>query len=235
MQIQVPSGAIYDNEDLDIVRMMGEFGFVRRSDEPFKLASGIMSNVYVFGREDLTDHPRLEWSIGRKIASIVYRNTADHETRQQCLIGVPVAGNTLAQAVSMASLEVRPMKPIAHRVMREQPKQHGAHKICWINGRPDTINQKYWWVDNVATDGGSKILAAQRGVQDGYPGWQMPCLIWIDRQQGSVARLKKAGFEQVVVVYNLLDLTFAFGELKLWPRSAVTSVEEEIKAHQFLG
>lgn len=238
--MRVPSGAVYDEDDLNIVRKMGKCGFVRRSDEPFFLASGIESHIYVFGREDLTDHPELEWLIGRKLAETVYANTDVGGPRQQCLIGVPVAGNTLAQAAAMASIEVAKKyawikaTPIAHRVMREEPKQHGAHKKVWINGRPDASRHRYWWVDNVATDGGSKIVAADRGAEDGYPSRQMSCLIWIDRQQGAVPRLKAAGFERVVVVYNLLDITFAFGEMGLWPKSTVAAVEGEIRARQFL-
>lgn len=235
--MQVPSGAVYDQTDLVVLLKMGEFGFVRHNDTPFKLASGIMSHVYVFGREDLTDHPDLEWLVGRKIAQTVYANTDVDDARQQCLIGVPVAGNTLAQAASMASIEeykncAWTAQPIAHRVMREQRKQHGAHNN-WINGKPDQARHRYWWVDNVVTDGGSKIQAAERSEEDGYPSKQMPCLIWIDRQQGALPRLQAAGFENVIVVYNLLDITFAFGEMKVWPKEAVVAVEEEIRQHQF--
>ena len=86
----------------------------------------------------------------------------------------------------------------------------------------------------MATNGENKLKAAVRAEEDGYPSCQMPCLIWIDRQQGAVPRLQAAGFEKVVVVYNLLDLTFAFSEMSLWPKSAVAAVEEEIKAHQFI-
>ena len=89
-------------------------------------------------------------------------------------------------------------------------------------------------VDGVVTDGASKIEAAKRAVEEqGYP-WNMPCFILVDRQQGAVERLKRLGFERLVVAYNLLDITFAFGELGLWPKSAVQAVEEEIKAHQAL-
>ncbi len=235
--MQVPSGVIYETSDLDLLVGMNGVGFVRHNDTPFRLASGIMSHVYVFGREDLTDNPMLEMSVGHKIAQVVYSNTDVDDKHQQCLIGVPVAGATLAQAAAMASIEEHKKcswtaQPIAHRVMREQKKQHGAHNT-WINGKPDTSRHRYWFVDNVVTNGDSKITAADRAQEDGYPSRQMPCLIWIDRQQGAVPRLKAAGFEQVIVVYNLLDITFAFGELKLWPKSAVTAVEEEIRQHQF--
>jgi hypothetical protein len=46
--------------------------------------------------------------------------------------------------------------------------------------------------------------------------------------------MEKAGFKRIVVAFKLLDLTFAFGELGLWPKSAVKAVEEEIKAHQLI-
>lgn len=230
--MQVPSGAVYERQDLAILLEMAKCGFVRHSEIPIKFKSGILSNVYVFGREDLTDNPQLEWLAGAKIASIVYDNT--HDTRQPCLIGIPTAGNALAQAAAMVSFQLhRLWLPIAHRVMREQLKQHGAHST-WVNGRPDLGRQQYWMVDNVATNGKSKQEAAEKLEADGYPAKQMPCLIWIDRQQGAVPRLKAAGFEQVIVVYNLLDITYAFGVMGLWPKSAVTAVEKEIKAYQFL-
>jgi orotate phosphoribosyltransferase len=234
--MQVPSGIVYTTADLDLLLEMASVGFVRHSETQFKLKSGIMSNVYVFGREDLTDHPELEWLIGRKIAQVVYGDFWTYESEQQCLIGIPTAGNALAQAAAMASVEVRKkyspkMPSIAHRIMREQLKQHGAHQ-GWVNGRPDA-RQHYWLVDNVATDGQSKLEAAKKLEADDYPAKNMPCLIWVDRQQGAVPRLKAAGFEHVIVVYNLLDITFALGELRIWPKETVKAVEEEIAAHQF--
>ncbi|MDP2641944.1 MAG: hypothetical protein Q8P21_01470 [bacterium] len=193
-----------------------------------------MSNVYVFGREDLTDNPKLEWLIGTKIARVVYSNSVDD--RQPCLIGLPTAGTALAQAAAMASAAngwIYPRDPIAHRIMREQLKSHSAHQ-GWVNGRPDHSRQRYWIVDNVATDGATKIEAATKLMADEYPAYQMPVLIYVDRQQGALQRLKNEGFEDVRVVFNLLDLTFAFGELELWPKSAIARVEEEIRAHQFV-
>jgi hypothetical protein len=68
---------------------------------------------------------------------------------------------------------------------------------------------------------------------DGYPE-PAGTLIWIDRQQGALPLLAKAGFQRVLVAYSLLDVTYVFGELGLWPKSAVKAVETEIEAHQFL-
>ena len=54
--MQVPSGREFYQRDLDLVRQMARYGFLRYEEEPFRLRSGIESHVYVYGREDLTDN-----------------------------------------------------------------------------------------------------------------------------------------------------------------------------------
>ena len=154
------------------------------------------------------------------------------ELRVSCLIGIPTAGTAFAQAAALASLGSTSI--ICHRIMRETLKGHGVHH-AWVNGKPDSMSHCYWLIDNVATNGDSRLEAMRKFVEDGYPPKEeTPCLIFVDRQQGAVRRLEQEGFKRVVVVYNLLDITFVLGELDLWPKSAVKSVEEEIHAHQFL-
>jgi orotate phosphoribosyltransferase len=216
---------------------MAEAGIVGYCDTPYKLASGIKSRVYVSTREELTDDPGLEFLIGARIANFVYLHTEVEDPLQPCLIGIPVAGNVLAQAAATASLDVRTLPnyrppPICHRVMRQQRKQHGVHRR-WVDGEPDPQKHRYWFIDNVGTNGDSKIIAADRAEEDGYRSREMPFLIFIDRQQGAVNRLKTAGFRSVHVLYNLLDIVHAFVEMKLWPRHIARTVEEEIKANQF--
>jgi len=232
--LTLPSGRTILDTDFEFLRMMVRLGFIRLSDVPFPLRSGILSHVYVFGREDITDNIFFERQVGARIALTVdgFMQKAQ-ETRQACLIGIPTAGTVLAQAAAMMSWdERREAATISHRTMREQPKRHGAHGDQWVNGRPALERHCYWLVDNVATDGESKVEAAERLIADGYPAKEMPVLILVDRQQGAVARLKREGFAHVIVMYNLLDLTYAFGELGLWPKGAVRGVEEEIRAHQ---
>jgi orotate phosphoribosyltransferase len=237
--MQVPSGQVYDADDMSLLYLMAEHKFVVYSDEQFTLKSKIKSHVYVLGREDMTDNTELECLVGLKVARIVYGHTDVDETRRQILIGIPTAGNAIAQAGAMMSLQalkqhgIWTRQPIGHRIMREQLKQYGAHQT-WVNGKPDLENHRYWMVDNVATDGKTKLEAAEKLEADGYPAKEMPCLIWIDRQQGAVAKLNAAGFKDIVVAYNLLDITYAYGETNLWPKSAVAAVEEEIRAHQFV-
>jgi orotate phosphoribosyltransferase len=252
-KLELPSGGVYTAADLALLIRMNEVQFVSHSDEPFTLKSGIKSHVYVRGREDLTDHPDLLWQVGRKICQVLTDELkgilADH--KQVCLIGIPTAGTPFAQAASMVSLSEGftighhtddcggkhgPMN-ICFRVMKEMTKQHGTHG-GWINGKPNPF-QHYILVDNVATNGASKPEAVAKLKEDGYFGgsdsWYQPhALIWIDRQQGAIQNLKAAGFGQITVVYNLLDITYAYGELGLWPKSAVAGIEEEIQAHSSL-
>jgi len=227
---------MFYEKDLRLVRQMAQHGFIRHVDTPFRLNSGIESRVYVFGREDMTDNPAFEHAAGQAIANAVWGAMRDMTggLRQSCLIGIPTAGTAFAQATAMASLGSTSV--VCHRIMRETPKDHGAKEHQrWVNGKPDPDKHCYWLVDNVVTSGKSMLEAAQKLVDDGYPSKsETPCLVFVDRQQGAAKRLEAAGFKRVVVAYYLLDITFALGELGLWPKSAVAGVEEEIRAHQFV-
>ncbi len=230
--MQVPSGRIFTADDLIILRAMVSIGFVQHREQPFTLKSGIQSNVYVFGREEMTDNPVMEVMVGEKIGRLISQ-VAVPEDREICLIGIPTAGTPFAQATAMAccnKLFVND-RPIVHRQMKEVTKQHGAHP-GWIVGRPRE-DQSYWLVDNVATNGASKPEAREKMRADHYPD-PAGVIIWIDRQQGAVELLKREGFDRVLVAYNLLDITYAFGEMQLWPKTAVDAVQKEIEDHSFL-
>lgn len=229
MVFVVPSGENFGQRDIDLLTQMKECGFIVYRDKPFRLKSGIESNVYVFGREDITDNPFFEWLIGEKIISSLHNRSG--EKRIKCLIGIPTAGTVLAQAVAMVAWRTRNLQPTCHRVMREMKKAHGAHQT-WVNGKPDHSRHLYWLVDNVITDGQSKIEAREKLIEDGYETEELGVLVFVDRQQGGVKRLEQEGFKKIITIYNLLDLTFAFGELGMWPKNAVASVEAEIRTHQ---
>jgi orotate phosphoribosyltransferase len=167
-KLQVPSGAVYDKLDLEILEAQHKYGFVRHCEQPFTLKSGIKSNVYVFGREDLTDHPDLLWLVGRKMCIVLTEKLETFSHQQVCMIGIPTAGTPFAQAASMVSFQENftinrytddcggqhePLH-ICFRIMKEMTKSHGAHG-GWINGKPNEF-QHYVLVDNVATNGASK-------------------------------------------------------------------------------
>jgi len=237
--MQVPSGRTLNALDINAMKMMAKYDFIRYQEKPFLLKSGVESHVYVYGREDITDNMGFEISVGAKIRNVIWQAMQEmNDNRRPCLIGIPTAGTPLAQAAALASwLVVRnedSPELICHRVMREALKHHGPHRT-WVNGRPDPDKHCYWLVDNVATNGESKLEAAKKFALDGYPlKAQTPVMIFVDRQQGAVKRLLQEGFKRVEVVYNLLDITFALSELGLWPKKVVRKVEEEIHAHQFV-
>jgi len=189
-QLAVPSGAVLTLEDMQFLQKASEAGCIAYREKPFILNSGIQSNVYVFFRGDLTDSPKLLNMAGVKIVSLVKKHSLSGDN-QPNLIGLPTAGTALAGAASAASVEMHKRDTsyplIASRIMREQLKKtHGANDR-WVNGAiPDLKKFTFWTVDNVITDGGTKLKQADRLEQDGYPSKEMPQLIFVDRQQGAI-------------------------------------------------
>jgi len=57
-------------------------------------------------------------------------------------------------------------------------------------------------------------------------------MVFVDRQQGGFEAMKKLGFHHVHACYRLLDMTFAFQQLGLWPNDSVEKVEKEIRENQ---
>ncbi|HTE48527.1 MAG TPA: hypothetical protein VK675_01305 [Candidatus Paceibacterota bacterium] len=233
--MKVPSGEIFNENDIELLKLMAKYGFVSWSEKPFKLKSGIMSHVYVFGREDLTDHPELLVAVGRKISERVHKMMkAANDKRQPCLIGIPIAGIPLATAAALfdAINSKNPSQSICYRIMRQKLKAHGAHHN-WIDGRPDFEKHRYIGIDNVITDGGSKIEAAENFENDGYPAKDLDQIIFIDREQGGPQLLVEKGFKKPEIIFKLLDITFVYKELGLWSPESIKKVEDEIAAHQF--
>ena len=236
MSLTAPSGAVFNNDDLRLIKQLGEIGFIKYSEKPFKLKSGVMSNVYVYGREELTANPHILWSLGRKILrDAVAVMKKENDERKPCFIGYPTAGTPLAQAAAMVDvIECYSKNPATFYQMRSVKKQsHGAHET-WIVGKPNVMEERIFRTDNVTTDGGTKIEWAPRFAEDGLPTYDLDDIIVVERQQGALKRMAEAGFKKKpVVIYYLLDLTFVFRELEVWPAQAVAQVEKEIAEHQF--
>lgn len=235
-ELEVPSGRIFGTLDFRILELMAKYKFIRFLVKPARLISGIESKIYVSGREELTDHPDLEWLIGRKIALSLGQMASEGKIPlrsgyQICLIGVPTAATPLAQAASMVSqgegIRIND-ELICHRLMREKLKAHGEHS-GWVNGFPN-INHFYILLEGAVTTGKSVKIAYQRLSDSDYP--DMPVLILIDRQQGGLRNLQTQGLK-VSAIYNFLDIIFAFGKLNMWPESIVREVTQGIKENQF--
>jgi len=234
--INGPSGKTFDSADVELLHQLVKVKFIEWRQEPFTLKSGVKSHVYVHGRDDLTLNPAVLYALGEEIV-MKARAIMDEESDERCpcFIGLPTAGTALAAAASLADLDSGMVDlPAAFCVMREVKKAHGAHHQ-WVVGHPDPQKFRIFAVDNVATDGKTKEEGAAKFAEDGYDALNLDYLIVVDRQQGAVANLRKKGFKRVHVLYNLLDLTFIFGEVGIWPKEAVAQVEREIKEHQLIA
>ena len=213
---------------------MEQYGMLIWTDSPFRLNSGIESNIYFHGRNDLTDNPELLEVCGR-ILGRKLRDLHQGDSRQQILIGVPTAANGFAASITHFNPRSYGSKRPGFRVMREKLKEHGAtgQKGHWVNGRPDNVNHVYSSIENVVTSGNSYLAALDRLTSDGYPVETMNHLVFMDRQQGGVKRMRDEGYK-VHTLYRLLDVIWAFKELSLrgWDADRVAAVETEIKAHQ---
>lgn len=232
------SGRILYQADLDLLREWHRVGVVRYSEKPFTLRSGIQSHVYINAREDLTENPDVLDDTGAAMLFHARKVLSEkRDSRRPCFLGLPTAGTALALAASLASRdETRIHERAACDIVREIPKTtHGAaeHRGGWfLKYNPDAFH--YFVLDNVVTDGGTKEVWAKRLLEDGYPAYDLDWMILVDRQQGGVEGMRRIGIKNVHVIYYLLDIAFAYGEMGLWPKEAVKQVEREIAAHQFV-
>lgn len=230
--MRVPSGRIFTKEDIHLAEQFARIKFVEWRDQPIKLKSGIMSRVYVQGRDDLTSNPDVLVVLASKILCSAGRLTPD-EMRQTCFIGLPTAGTPLACAAAILDDAERLLatKTLFYQ-MREQRKVTHGVPGGWVIGKPMPKNHVYITLDNVITDGQTKIDMEARFAEDGFPIKEMCHIIVVDRQQGGIERLAQHGMSNVAVLFNLLDLTHAYRELGLWPAVAVEMVEREIAEHR---
>lgn len=225
--LTLPSGRKLDGFDIEVMHAMYCRRFIVWENTPFTLNCGVESHVYVMGRDDLTEHPDFCLMLGRVIYRKAFRVFCSHHNKKVILIGVPMAGNTLALAASISHECDHPWSGmIGARVMRPKKKSHGAHQY-WVDGRPDYNSHVYATIDNVTTNGNTQVDVSARLDEDGYDAMKTPRIIVVDRQQGGVERLMQLGVP-VEPIYTLDDIVDAFGALNFWKNSQVARVHEEI-------
>ncbi len=228
MELTTPSGKKFSREKTELLYRLCELGFIRWRDEPFSLQSGIRSNVYVSGREELTEHPECLAAIGGEIGTAVWEHCrARGITQAPCLIGIPTAGTALAAAASLTSARSLPFM-----VMRPVRETHGANQR-WVDGapRPDRF---YFTVDNTITGGSSKLETAKRLCEDGFIPERMAHLVLVDRQYGGAETLNRHGME-LISLFTLLDLAYAAKKFGFWASNQLCAVEKEIEQHSVIA
>lgn len=231
--LNVPSGRQFDGLDLEIMRYSAETRFIEWFDEQKKLASGKRSHVYVKGRQDATENPGFLRLACRKILSDTC-DLMDHaDRRQPRFIGIPHVAHGWTPAISMVdAFEHITRRSACHAIMRSELKEHGAH-TKWVAATHNIAQFRDILFDNVVTDSGSKETALKHMVEDGFVPSEIDAMVFVDRQQGGLENMKKLGFRSVHANYLLLDMTFAFQHLGLWPPGAAEKVEREIRENQF--
>lgn len=209
--------------DKPLIRIIGERGIVYWSDEPITFKSGIKSHVYVSGRSDLTGDQAALSTIGNILRARAVRALPQEivSRRRIQFIGIPTAGTPLAVA---AAISIGRGMIAGCRIMREVKKSHGNdHR--WVDGEPRS-DEYYVTVDNVITDGQSKLEAIARLREDGYSVKKMLHLIFVDRNQGGMETLRTIGYNAVACI-ALPTVVLGLVEQGFWPRERLECYQIE--------
>ena len=216
----------------DVALHAGRIGMVGWNDEPVTFKSGIKSHVYVLGRDELTSDADALFATGMAIADAAFMHMPIEnltERKKLVMIGIPTAGTPLAVAASLAWHSIIGDTRIGSRTMRTEKKGHGVHHR-WVDGRPRD-DEIYYSVDNVITDGQSKIEAIERLQEDGYPVEKMAHIILIDRKQGGVEKLRQQGLTVITLLElpAIVEMLVARGT---WPQERLELYRAEMSAYQ---
>ncbi|QTA78187.1 Orotate phosphoribosyltransferase [Desulfonema limicola] len=161
----------------ELIKLLCEKSF-KYSEEPiFKLVSGRMSQFYVNCKPTTLD------SRGMFLAGhLVFEAVKDAGIHG--IGGLTFGADPIAVAASFASgLKDVPIKAFS---IRKTQKDHGIVK--WIEG--DLMpGQKVAIIDDVATTGGSTIMAVERARSEGLE--VVKAVILVDRQEGGLENIKK--------------------------------------------
>lgn len=209
-----------------LLKEMHKAGVVRISDTPIELKAGGRSRVYVYGRNDVTENEYLLKTFADYIGNFAVQESPPSAGRI-IFLGAQTAGTPYAVAAGLriSFLGVT----LGSRMMRTTPKKYGAHQ-SWVDGQytPDDF---YVVVDNVITDGATKLEVIDQLVESGYVADELYHLVLIDRQQGGIKRLRALG-HRIDAIFDLLDICEAFGMLELWTPAEVQLVRDEIASLQ---
>lgn len=229
---RMPSGDIYGEREIAFILKMASHETVRFHTTAVTLNSGLRSHFTIECRDEVTDRPWYALEMGSVIAERIARSSID-DSNEQCLIGIPMAGQILASAASVASYVTPPeyqRAPLAYRILRKQPKEgHGVDRGKWVIGRPDYTRYTYWVVDNVFTTGKALFEeTAPQLIEDGYIPSEMNCFILANRNP-QCGRMVKEVFKNIVIGFELIDLVTVLVDCGIWPRRHLTYLKSELR------
>lgn len=174
--------------------------------EPFRLASGQVSPLYVNGRQAIGD-PGFVRLFTAAAGALLNAHQVDFEV----LVGGETAGIPYA-----AFLAVGLARPLAY--VRKRAKGHGIAgrtEGAALNGRRVLL------VEDLITDGGSKLAFLEAIAEVG--GTVRDALVLIDREQGGGAQLAARGvtLHAVTNLTAILDVGLALGGLQPGARATI--------------
>lgn len=155
------------------------------------LASGRVSDFYFDSKQTVLDAEGADLAARQFFQAI---SELPEFERVRAVGGLELGSVPIGSALSVVSN--RAGHPLAHLVIRKQPKKHGTQVA--IEGadlvpRGSTVVI----VEDVVTTGGSSLRAARRLVEAGYRVETLVTLV--DRQEGGREAIEAAGFRLVAL------------------------------------
>ncbi len=159
--------------------------FKRNEQQGFLLASGVRSRVY-FNLKTTMLHPEGAAQCARGLLAVLDGLDADY------VGGLEMGAVPLLSVV--AALSADSGRPVAAFFVRKKPKDHGT--ALMIEGLDDLggetlAGKRVVLIDDVATSGGSIVLAADQVRSAG--GVMTDAIVIVDRQQGADIKLAAQG------------------------------------------
>jgi orotate phosphoribosyltransferase len=176
--------------EAELLRLLKERSL--RTDGPFKLASGEVSNYYIDARMTVVS------SAGASaIGEVLYERTRD--------LGIDAIGGLAVGAVPLATAAViayhRHGRAMGGFWVRDKLKEHGTQKL--IEGGLAT-GMKVAVVDDVFTKGQSALKAIQAVREAGCE--VVAVLALVDRLRGAEQLFHEAGVTNYQAVFTIKDL-----------------------------
>jgi orotate phosphoribosyltransferase len=169
-------------------QLLAERSYRRRQ---VTLASGRQSDFYFDSKQTVLDAEGADLTAREFFRAI---SELPEFPRVAAVGGLELGSVPIGAALGVVSH--RAGHPLAHLVLRKQPKQHGTQAA--IEGT-DLVppGSAVVVVEDVVTTGGSSLRAARRLVEAGYDVRTLVALI--DRQEGGREAIEAAGFRLVAL------------------------------------
>lgn len=160
-------------------------------EEPFKLASGQLSNHYINCRPVALNHR------GCYLIGALMWNELNKQI--EAVGGITFGADPLAVSVMLYSHDT--FQQVNAFSIRKELKDHGIPN--WIEGdlKPGTCVAI---IDDVVTTGNSTISAIERATKSGLAVRQV--LILVDREEGGIDAIRKTTIAPVTSLYTLSEL-----------------------------